>query len=226
MEGEGGSLALPCLLPLPLLLLLLSCPLPCSGEPSPPVGCLRLSHCRCLRTDGSGLVNLAAVADPEGFVFRAQPLPSGARGISASFSPCFPFSEPAGLPGSGCQDVAVCVAGRYPGSPYTDFGRHEGNEFNYSNETKILTVTYHVSYQSVTEDPDVLQIYVQSPCACPNSCQLEDVGPGTIILIILLLALALYFLFGSCSLRPTRTAEGIEMVPEEHVWCHFCYAFS
>ncbi|XP_029467213.1 uncharacterized protein LOC115096562 isoform X3 [Rhinatrema bivittatum] len=139
-----------------------------------------------------------------------------------------------------------CCLYRYPGSPYTDFGRHEGNEFNYSNETKILTVTYHalpgsrlmtvvhfncsplysVSYQSVTEDPDVLQIYVQSPCACPNSCQLEDVGPGTIILIILLLALALYFLFGSCSLRPTRTAEGIEMVPEEHVWCHFCYAFS
>ncbi|KAL0187358.1 hypothetical protein M9458_019028, partial [Cirrhinus mrigala] len=33
-----------------------------------------------------------------------------------------------------------------------------------------------------------LQMWVESPCACPNACALVDVGPGTIFLIILCLS--------------------------------------
>ena len=42
-----------------------------------------------------------------------------------------------------------------------------------------------------------LQIWVESPCACPNACTLEDLGPGTIFLIILCLSATAYFIFGN-----------------------------
>ncbi len=46
-----------------------------------------------------------------------------------------------------------------------------------------------------TEEP--LQIWVESPCACPNACAMGDLGLGTIFLIILSLSAAAYFILGN-----------------------------
>lgn len=42
-----------------------------------------------------------------------------------------------------------------------------------------------------------LQIWVESPCACPNACAMGDLGLGTIFLIILTLSAAAYFILGN-----------------------------
>ncbi|XP_077148497.1 uncharacterized protein LOC143809279 [Ranitomeya variabilis] len=122
------------------------------------------------------------------------------------------------------------------------FGKHDDNEFTYSNESKILSVTYRSSSESplravvhyncssvslVTFPPveditEVLEISVQSPCACPSSCQAEDVGPGNIILIMFAVSLISYFLFGASSLRSMQTQEGSQITPEPRIWCGIC----
>lgn len=52
-----------------------------------------------------------------------------------------------------------------------------------------------------------LQIWVESPCACPNACTLVDVGPGTIFLIILCLSITAYFILGT-NLACVNTSTG------------------
>ncbi|XP_041098641.1 uncharacterized protein LOC121309658 [Polyodon spathula] len=219
-------------------------------------GCIQVNHCKYIVNDGSGVIDLAALGDSDGFLVRYGKVPaadvSEGSEILVSFSPCHPFSEPvAEIAATECLDVAVCLivrhhAGTGQARSYLNFGRHEGGEFNYSNQTQTLSVTYpalyrsstktmvhyrcsgnrSVSYSQVLSSPDAFEIFVQSPCACPNRCYLEDVGPGTIILIILCLAAAAYFILGSCALRPIRTPNGIQIVPEENMWCVLCYAFA
>lgn len=46
-----------------------------------------------------------------------------------------------------------------------------------------------------SEEP--LQIWVESPCACPNACAMGDLGLGTIFLIILSISAAAYFILGN-----------------------------
>lgn len=43
----------------------------------------------------------------------------------------------------------------------------------------------------------LLQMWVESPCACPNACAPVDVGPGTILLIILCISVTAYFIIGN-----------------------------
>ncbi|XP_053551371.1 uncharacterized protein LOC128642615 isoform X2 [Bombina bombina] len=185
-------------------------------------GCIRVNPCKCLMKDGSGVINLAALGEVEGFLVRDRKVHLGSEGSRtenlATFSPCNAFTEPAGL--GNCSRMAVCVVSRnllYPKRfpQYIGYGQHEDNEFNYSNDSKILSVTYPVPgsplrtivhfncspTSSVTfpwnpESPDLLEIFVQSPCVCPNRCQSKDVGPTTIILILFITSSALYFLYG------------------------------
>ncbi|KAM4663009.1 uncharacterized protein O3C94_011321 [Discoglossus pictus] len=200
--------------------------------------------------DGSGVINLAALGDSEEFLIRNQrvQLRAGDSKLEdfATFSPCKSFSEPAGL--VNCSHVAVCVMTRNPLSPrsvpqYVAFGLHEDNEFSYSNESKILSVTYpavsgsplrtivhfncspssSITFHTTPPSPDLLEIFVQSPCVCPSSCQAEDVGPSTIILILFAASTTVYFLFGTCSLRSVRTSEGIQITPGPHIWCWICH---
>lgn len=57
-----------------------------------------------------------------------------------------------------------------------------------------------------TEEP--LQIWVESPCACPNACTMGDLGLGTIFLIILSLSAAAYFILGN-ALKPHTCGAGV-----------------
>ncbi|MEE6525155.1 hypothetical protein FKM82_024980, partial [Ascaphus truei] len=186
-------------------------------------GCIRVNPCKCLMKDGSGVISLARLGDAEGFLIRGRRVQRGEEvsGMedSATFSPCHPFSEPAGL--MNCSHVAVCVVSRDPWSQgrvarYVAFGQHEDNEFNYSNESRVLSVTYRaapgspsrtvvhfncsptssVTLPSHAQRPDVLEMFVQSPCICPSSCQAEDVGPGTVILVLFAVSTAVYVLCG------------------------------
>ncbi|XP_069774374.1 uncharacterized protein [Narcine bancroftii] len=147
------------------------------------------------------------------------------------------------------KDVAVCVIIRHQADgrgnvDFHNYGRHKENEFNYDNKSKILTVTYSASLSSSlqtvvqyncsprysvipTQDPanpNALWIYVDDPCACPNSCKPQDVGLGTIILVIFSITITVYFLFGLCAFNPVRTSNGIEIIPKENIWLSFCFA--
>lgn len=79
-------------------------------------GCFKVSSCKCIMKDGSGVINLKAMGDAEGFLGRLEHLPAEtmARGVETlvSFSPCLPFSQPEDLPGGNCSNVAACVAVR------------------------------------------------------------------------------------------------------------------
>ncbi|XP_069841971.1 uncharacterized protein [Dendropsophus ebraccatus] len=212
---------------------------------------MKVNPCKCLMKDGSGVVNLAALGDMEGFLIQNRKVQREVEGKSVeqwvTFSPCKPFSEPMAL--TNCSHVAVCVVSREAeesAPQYTGFGKHDGNEFIYSNESKVLSVTYRASEESplravvhyncstvstvtfpVLEDiTEVLEISVQSPCACPSSCQAEDVGPGNIILIMFTVSLAAYFLFGASSLRSMQTSEESYTNPEPHFWCAICLWFG
>uniref|UniRef100_A0A3B5B2A5 Uncharacterized protein n=1 Tax=Stegastes partitus TaxID=144197 RepID=A0A3B5B2A5_9TELE len=210
-------------------------------------GCFKVNNCKCIMKDGSGVINLKAMGDADGFLGRLKPVTADVMPVNAemllSFSPCQHFSQPEDLTASDCTDVAACLIVRYT-SHYINYGRHEGNEFHYNDTLKMLSVSYFahdeglltivhyhcnanqsmsiIRSQSLsTEGP--LQIWVESRCACANACAIGDLGHGTIFLIILSLSAAAYFILGSCALRPFRSSSGVQISPERSVWCMICY---
>ncbi|TRY60575.1 hypothetical protein DNTS_026984, partial [Danionella cerebrum] len=179
-------------------------------------GCIKVNRCQCLMRDGSGLVDLSSVAEQDGFLFKFKPLRF--LGVDAdavfSFSPCLPFSQPEDVPATDCTGVAVCVnlkinEGDRIIDEYLNYGKHEGNTFSYNDSQKMLSVSYscrepltvvhfrcssnHSVIVSVSES-GCLQVWVESPCACPSACTLPDVGPGNIIVILLCLSITVYFI--------------------------------
>ncbi|XP_041956574.1 uncharacterized protein LOC121715188 [Alosa sapidissima] len=206
---------------------------PLDSEPVPTAsvhkksGCIRVNHCKCIMMDGSGIIDLGALGDADGFLEHLKPLRSvgslATTEVMLSFSPCQPFSEPEDVTGTSCTDVAACLVVRFhknssrPMDRYLNYGRHIDNQFYYNSSTKTLSVSYSVlAYNhpltvvhyhcspnrslssTLTFSAEVpLQIWVESPCACPNACTLEDVGPGTILLIILCLSATAYFILGN-----------------------------
>ncbi|XP_068167891.1 uncharacterized protein [Antennarius striatus] len=223
-------------------------PRPSSSES----GCFKVNSCKCIMKDGSGVISLKAMGDADGFLGRGEPVPAenlpGSPEVLLSFSPCQPFSVPEDLPGAECTNVAVCFTIRYQRlsrriSRYIGYGRHEGNQFSYNQSLQLLSVSYFsngeqpstvVRYHcnpnqstSVIRDQSLsaggpLQIWVESPCACPNACAMGDLGLGTIFLIILSLSAAAYFLLGSCALRASRSSGGVQIHPEHSMWCTMC----
>lgn len=65
-------------------------------------------------TDGSGIIDLAALGDADGFLERLKPLRSDGVHVGTevllSFNPCLPFSEPEDYVGTACTDVAACLS--------------------------------------------------------------------------------------------------------------------
>ncbi|XP_024131627.1 uncharacterized protein LOC112148617 isoform X2 [Oryzias melastigma] len=219
-------------------------------------GCFKVNSCKCIMKDGSGVINLKAVGDADGFLERLRPVPADNMSASAeiflSFSPCQHFSEPEAPTLTDCTDVAACLIVRHKGLSghkdfYTDYGTHEGNEFHYNHTQKTLSVTYFarrpqaatvVHYHcdprqstSIVQRTSLvpggpLLLWVESPCACPNACGMGDLGLGTIFLILLSLSAAAYFVLGSSALRASRSNSGMQISPECSVWCMICYLCS
>uniref|UniRef100_A0A8C3G6I8 Uncharacterized protein n=1 Tax=Cyclopterus lumpus TaxID=8103 RepID=A0A8C3G6I8_CYCLU len=225
-------------------------PHPSSAKKS---GCFKVNNCKCIMEDGSGVINLKAMGDAEGFLARLKPVSAEKLAVGAeallSFSPCQPFSQPEDLTGADCTNVAACLIVRYHRlngdiSRYLSYGRHDDNEFHYNGSKKTLSVSYMgheeqpltvVHYhcnpnqsassisQLILSTEEPLQMWVENPCACPNACAMGDLGLGTIFLIILSLSAAAYFILGSCALRPFGSSSGVQMSPEPSVWCMICY---
>ncbi|KAM5146740.1 uncharacterized protein ACMZJ9_013903 [Mantella aurantiaca] len=211
-----------------------------------PYGCMKVNPCKCLMKDGSGVINLSALGDMEGFLIRDREVERDVdehrMDQTVTFSPCLPFSEPMAL--VNCSRVAVCVVTRNPQTEgsipqYVGYGQHEDNEFSYSNESKVLTVTYKgnhfraivhfncspttlVTFPSISDSSDVMEITVHSPCVCPSSCQAEDVGPGNIILLMFAVSLAAYLVFGARSLHSMQKREESQVSPEPRIWFSVC----
>ncbi|XP_071337897.1 uncharacterized protein [Trachinotus anak] len=224
-----------------------------SSSPAKKPGCFRVNNCKCIMKDGSGVINLGAMGDDAGFLGYLRPVSAENMPVDAevllSFSPCQPFSQPEDLMGADCTNMAACIIVRYHRlnrhiSCCISFGRHEGNEFHYNHSLKTLSVSYfahreqpltvvhyHCSPNQSTSfiqdqrlsTEESLQIWVESPCACPNACTMGDLGLGTIFLIILSLSAAAYFVLGSCALRPSRSSAGVQISPEHSVWCMICF---
>ncbi|KAI4888953.1 hypothetical protein NFI96_028471 [Prochilodus magdalenae] len=214
-------------------------------------GCIKVNHCKCILGDGGGLIDLEPLADAQGFLERSKPVPfedtPPDAEVLVSFSPCLPFSQ-SEFTVTDCTDVAACVIlSSRQTNRYMNYGRHEGNQFHYNETTRTLSVSYPVSSDSEAQtvvhyrcSPNrsifyslrfpnsntPLQIWVESPCACPSACALLDVGPGTIFLVILCLSITTYFILGSCGLRPFRSSSGVQIAPEDSVWCMLCYKFT
>uniref|UniRef100_A0A3Q1JH79 Uncharacterized protein n=1 Tax=Anabas testudineus TaxID=64144 RepID=A0A3Q1JH79_ANATE len=213
-------------------------------------GCFKVNNCKCIMKDGSGVINLKAMGDVDGFLGRLKPVSAENIPVNAelllSFSPCELFSHPQDLTGDDCTNVAASLIVRYNRQDLV-YGRHDGNEFHYNDTLKMLSVSYFVHNERPltvvhyhcnpnqsssfildqklsTEEP--LQIWVESPCACPNACAMGDLGLGTIFLITLSLTAAAYFILGSCALRPFRSSSGVQLSPERSVWCMICYLCS
>uniref|UniRef100_A0AAY4DYG2 Uncharacterized protein n=1 Tax=Denticeps clupeoides TaxID=299321 RepID=A0AAY4DYG2_9TELE len=125
-----------------------------STVPSAPTkksGCIKVSHCKCIMMDGSGVIDLATLGDPDGFLERFKPLLSEGMPASAevllSFSPCLPFSEPEDFSATDCSAVAACLNVRIHEdkryiSNYINYGRHVDNKFHYNSSMKTLSVSY------------------------------------------------------------------------------------
>lgn len=80
-------------------------------------GCFKVNKCKCIMKDGSGVINLNAMGDADGFLGRLRPvsaenLPADVE-LLLSFSPCQPFSQPEELSGAECSKVAACLTVRY-----------------------------------------------------------------------------------------------------------------
>uniref|UniRef100_A0A4W4G065 Uncharacterized protein n=1 Tax=Electrophorus electricus TaxID=8005 RepID=A0A4W4G065_ELEEL len=213
-------------------------------------GCIKVDLCKCIMQDGSGVIDLEALENTEGFLerFKRVPFEDAPRDteVLVSVSPCHPFSEREDFAVTDCTDVAACLIVRCYTNHYVNYGRHKGNKFQYNDTMKVLTVTYSVyssseaktvvhyqcspnhsiSYSQRFQDNVPLQIWVESPCACPNACAPVSVGPGPIFLVILCLSAAAYFVLGSCALRPFRTSSGVQIAPEDSMWCTLCYQLT
>lgn len=80
-------------------------------------GCFKVNNCKCIMKDGSGVINLNAMGDAEGFLGRLKPVSAENMPVSEeilmSFSPCQPFSQPEDQMGTDCTNVAACLIIRY-----------------------------------------------------------------------------------------------------------------
>lgn len=80
-------------------------------------GCFKVNDCKCIIKDGSGVINLKAMGDVDGFLGRLKPVPADGMPADAeillSFSPCQHFSQPEDVTGSDCTNVAACLIVRY-----------------------------------------------------------------------------------------------------------------
>ncbi|KAJ0019635.1 hypothetical protein NQD34_007204, partial [Periophthalmus magnuspinnatus] len=204
----------------------------CLSSPQKKVGCFKVNNCKCIMKDGSGVINLRAMGDSEGFLGRLMSLSqdqSTQEGILLSFSPCQPFSLPERAGMSECTNVAACL--------YIRYNEHFTLRVFftiYRQEQPLTVVHYHCNpnqsasfiqrTQLSTEGP--LHIWAESPCACPNACAFGDLGLGTIFLIMLCVSAVAYFILGSCALRPFRSSSGVQISPEPSMWCMICYHCS
>ncbi|CAL8348180.1 unnamed protein product [Lota lota] len=212
--------------------------------------CIKVNSCKCIMNDGTGIINLDGLGDRGAFL-RPVPSPPGVQDhdVLLAFSPCLPLVEPWELAGTDCSRVAACLIARHAGSVsrYEDYGRHEDSVFQYNASSSTLSVSYfthvdrpmtiiHYRCSANRSGPLVLpaeprtarplQVWVGGPCACANACGVGDLGLGTIFLIILIISATAYFVLGSCALRAFRTSSGVQIAPEESVWCIMCHLLT
>uniref|UniRef100_A0A8C5D923 Uncharacterized protein n=1 Tax=Gouania willdenowi TaxID=441366 RepID=A0A8C5D923_GOUWI len=177
------------------------------------LGCFKVNSCKCIMKDGSGVIDLKAMGDAQGFLGRLRPLQAEQLSedgeLYLSFSPCLRFSEPDDLQETECTDVAACVLVRYQTherlgmciSHWLSFKRIPTSEYETQHTKRLHKHTKQHDYtkkQSLSPQQP-LHIWVESPCACPNACPMGDLGVGTIFLIILCLSAAAYFILGEAS---------------------------
>ncbi|CAL8248973.1 unnamed protein product [Merluccius merluccius] len=214
--------------------------------------CIKVNSCKCIMKDGTGVIDLDGVGDRGGFLRLLPSQPAVPEDdVLLAFSPCLPLMDPWELAGTECSDAAACLIVRHAGSisRYENYGLHEGSLFHYNDTTTTLSISYYttahvdrpmtiVHYRCTANrsvplvlprDPRTaqpLQVWVGSPCACANACGVGDLGLGTIFLIILIISATAYFILGSCALRAFRTSSGVQIAPEESVWCIMCYLLT
>ncbi|XP_072488643.1 uncharacterized protein [Notamacropus eugenii] len=200
-------------LPLQLLLSFLS-----RGQGALPqdVDCVQVHPCTCLLQGSHQVINLAAVGpltiplapdkEPEGYI---------------QFSPCQPFSEPANLTSTECVQVAACVTLRQAGSG-------DLHHTTYAWPSSVLNTLAHFNCSPVSTMvhvsllPTHLEVFIQTPCACPDHCRLWSPDPSFLIVISFFVTLGIYLLWGICGLPVIHTNRGNQLIPQDHFGCNPC----
>ncbi|XP_043836775.1 uncharacterized protein LOC122738961 [Dromiciops gliroides] len=208
------------------------------GVLSQDLDCVQLHPCRCLLQESHQMINLAAMGP------LTIPLaPDKEPGGYVQFSPCQPFSEPANLTATDCVQVAACVTLRQAGSGdlhHTAYGRHQRSELRYDNSTRVLTISYPAWPSSslntlvhfncspmrtvahVSLLPTHLEVFIQTPCACPDHCQPWSPEPSLLIAISFFVTLGIYLLWGVCGLQAIHIKRGSQLIPQDQLWCSPC----
>uniref|UniRef100_A0A3P8QDY5 Uncharacterized protein n=1 Tax=Astatotilapia calliptera TaxID=8154 RepID=A0A3P8QDY5_ASTCA len=180
-------------------------------------GCFRVNSCKCIMENGSGVINLKAMEDADGFLGRLKPVAAGSvvpvdTEVLLSFSPCQHFSLPDDFTGSDCTDVAACLIIYVTPTVETirlSTGESSSLPYSLTSHNKLPMTVVH--YHCLGGEPLCL------------SCAVGDLGVGTIFLIILSFSAAAYFLLGN-GLSPISNPNLTTY--KMFVWCMICYLFA
>ncbi|XP_035688273.1 cation-dependent mannose-6-phosphate receptor-like [Branchiostoma floridae] len=204
--------------------------------------CTKNTACSCTMSDGSGDVNLQFVESGKP-TYKDQVATVQKDDYLYSWNPCTPFTEgPAGDQDS-CTNMAACQIS----SDQTNFfglGTHDSAQFALDSDPTTGESVVSVVYQAAssgrasevllkcTTGATVFTVLgeiqqgqyifqLESPCCCPGAkegCMGVGISGGTIVLIIAVSVVVVYFVGGMIIMKFVKKAEGLAVIPNSGFW--------
>lgn len=201
--------------------------------------CNQNSQCKCTYDDG-GVVDLTSLGNTDNTP-RFKDILSSSEGNFYSYNPCTPFQE------EECTDAAVCIINPDKTQSIT-IGDAAKAAFKYDDDSGNLIAGYtsgDITNLRLSEiilkcdqsacDPEIsadgqqnagfFQMTLTSVCACPNGCSASGpkncssgISVGTILCILAVSVLFLYFVVGVVFMKFVKKKEGAEIVPNIIFW--------
>lgn len=196
--------------------------------------CSQFSNCGCKYSNGD-TVDLSPLANSNG-QSRFTDV-SDSIGERYSWNPCNAFTE-----GDDCTDVAVCnIHQNIPNPAYFPIGTQDTANFSMGSDGNLLLqydflgtggarrssfITLLCDYDTegsfvaMGENPLGSGLYyfaLSSKYVCPPQ-NLSQISAGSIILIVVFVAIVLYLVLGIVFQKFVRKAQGKELIPNYVFW--------
>lgn len=198
------------------------------------------SLCKCKFDDG-GELDLTSLGNSDNTP-RFKDVLSKGEGNYYSYNPCNPFQE------KECKDAAACILNPDKSQSITigdaekaafNYDDDTGNVIIGYTSGAIkdlrLTEVLLVCDESACEpeisadgqqDQGYFQLTLKTVCACPDGCSASGpkncgdngISGGTIICIIAISVLIMYFVIGILTMKFVKRKEGIEIIPNVTFW--------
>ncbi|XP_064648431.1 uncharacterized protein LOC135500729 [Lineus longissimus] len=197
--------------------------------------CVTNSPCSCTYDDGSGTVDISSLGNTDGNP-RLKDEIGTADSAKYSYNPCTSFTE------HECKDVAVCYiinnterdyyipAGMQPTAKFGMSGADLDITYTTADDAKTIvtlkcdkTVTGEPKWEVLGKPPQATNMLITMThnCNCPNACSAGAamaLSIGSILCIILLVGLVVYFGFGALFLFFVKKESGVNVVPNHTFW--------